>query len=115
MITKIEGENVFKGTKDCHITIPGSVVKIKGTFLPVGCSVSISPENTSYVCDDHFVYNADHTRLVRCFKEESSIVIPRSVQCIESGCFENCRPICEISFEEGSELKEIERHAVKNL
>ena len=45
MITKIEGENVFKGTKDCHITIPGSVAEIKGTFLPAGCSVSISPEN----------------------------------------------------------------------
>ena len=44
-ITKIEGQNMFKGTNVREITIPDNVARFNASFLPDGCRVCISAQN----------------------------------------------------------------------
>ena len=114
-IAVVEGEDILAGTSDCEITIPESVAYFDPTFLPDGCRVRISSENKFFVCDDHFVYSSDHKTLVRCFRSEPQVVIPRFITQIGEKCFNGCRSICAIQFEEGSELEVINSGAFTGI
>ena len=114
-IAAITGDLIFLGTNLHQLTIPDNLVRFPATFLPVGCRVSISQGNRAFACDDQFVYNIDRSKLIRCFKSTSRIVIPRFVERIGEMCFLGCKEIREIQFEPFSVLKRIEPLAFTGL
>ena len=87
VIRNIQGENVFDGTHGCHITLAPNAHQIHGCFLPDGCDVSIPQGNKWFSCDSQFIFNIRRTRLVRCFRSTSCVIVPKHVQCIGECCF----------------------------
>ena len=115
VIKEMNKGKIFHGTCGCHITLPEKLEKFEATSLPDGCHVDIADENISFVCDNHFVYSHDRSKLVRCFKGESRMVIPNSIETICDGCFAGCQSVHELVFEEGSQLTGIGKSAFKGL
>ena len=111
----IGGKRIFEGTTGCHVTIADNISKSVENLLPVGCSVSISKDNKLFVVDEPFVYSSDRTTLVRCFRNSSLVHVPRCVKKIGRYCFDGCKNISEICFENGSQLEKLSKYSFRHV
>ena len=105
---KVIGDGVFRETKLGSITIPASVVRIGyGAFQSAGLT-SLSFETGSNL----IAMYGNTDRLGYSFKENnlSSITIPKSVEYIGDSSFSQNK-LTTLTFEKGSKLKYIDRHA----
>jgi hypothetical protein len=101
------GRSAFHATGVDRLEIPAHCEILTGLSLDGLKSVTISKGNKSFILRDDFVMNLSGTALIRYFGGDERIVIKSCVEIISEGCFLHCKPVCEVSFESGSNLKEI--------
>ena len=107
IIDVIEGRDILRGTKVCHIEMPKYLRKFNPFFLPENCTLGVDKENANFVCDMPFLFNIDKSKLLCCVTNDSSIRIPKNVRIIKKNCFTLCRNLRDVFFESNSCLEKI--------
>ena len=116
-IQTIEKE-AFKLCRIESITIPSSLINLTEGWC-VGAlelsNVKVSPNNPRYrsyddqtVIGKSSIENDEFDVLVFCSRKATSITIPKFIKHIGPHCFDECKLLQSIEFEENSELQTIE-------
>ena len=94
------GQEAFNNTKIKEIYIPASVTYLNPIFI-YGNSmdkIEIDPQNQNYTSDDKFIYNKNKTKIVRYYKNDSSVVIPDGVEIVDTYGFHNKSNLNQITI-----------------
>ena len=92
------GDRAFEGCESLQeIKIPNSVKNI-GRNPFVGCECAVISNSPFFKVIDNVLYNADLTKIIYCFSEQSRIIIPPSVINIEDYAFHGCESLQEITI-----------------
>jgi hypothetical protein len=105
------GSKAFDGTSLSQIEIPSKCETLSGSSLVGVKSVTISRENPFFFVKRMMVMDKNDKKLIRYFGSESQVFIKREIEVIGEFCFCRCRSVCEVIFEEGSRLRQIEESA----
>jgi hypothetical protein len=109
------GEFVFEDCQVRKIEIPSKCESVTGGSLRGLEIVIVSGGNNSLVQKDSLIVNKRSKTLVRYFGRESLMVIENCIERIGDECFCFCRSLCEVIFESGCNLKEIDKFAFQNV
>jgi hypothetical protein len=74
-------------------------------------SISIESGNERFVLREDFLIDIVLQKLMRNFSRSSSVMIPRDIEILGSGCFSACYLLKSVSFESNSRLRRIESKA----
>jgi hypothetical protein len=88
-LTRIESSAFFDCSSLRSITIPRNLqfVDMSAFSKTSMISISITLDYLPFVVESYFLLNSLNMRLIRCFGNESRIIIPRHVQILCSSCF----------------------------
>jgi hypothetical protein len=70
-------------------------------------TISIDPVSRSFVVDGQFLLSIDRKRLIRYFRVDQSVVIPRTVEIVCSSCFHSCTLLSSVTLERGFQLGQV--------
>jgi hypothetical protein len=101
------GEYAFRCCGLRSITIPASTEEIDGSAF-VECALSeivIAPENRKFAVEGNFLITSDGTEIVRYFGLGRDVIVPLKVEVLGKSCFESCRTVENVTFENGSQLR----------
>jgi hypothetical protein len=110
------GELAFSGCNLHSITIPALTEEIPGSAF-VNCpllSMQVAPGSLNFKVEGSFLVTSDGTEIVRYFGLDSAIVVDKKVKTLRKSCFEGCKYIVQIDFEDGSELERIDAAALRD-
>jgi hypothetical protein len=93
------------------LEIPSKCQILNALSLEDVKSVTVSKENPFFAVEDEMLMSSDRKRLIRYFGSESRIVVKKEVEVIGEYCFCQRADLCDVIFENGSELKEIRDQA----
>jgi hypothetical protein len=105
------GNQAFSGSGLKAIEIPPCCEVLTGLSLADVEFVTISEKNKSFIVEDNFVVEIGGETLIRYFGKCERVLIGKTVERISDGCFYKCKSLCEVVFDIGSGLKEIEKYA----
>ena len=91
------GSEVFTFERSFNYYVPESVTSIGISAFGAG-SCTVDENNPNYSSINGVLYNKDKTILVFCPKSTESIVIPSSVERIESYAFYGCSSLTDVSI-----------------
>ncbi|MBQ8914238.1 MAG: leucine-rich repeat protein, partial [Lachnospiraceae bacterium] len=107
-------DTVFAGTKLSSVYIPKNVALVSYTAFIYSEleNIEVDPDNIIYTAIDGVLYSRDvkELHIVPC-KKTGSFVIPAEVFNVNVGAFSWCNDITDISLEDGSQLKKVDRLA----
>jgi hypothetical protein len=105
--------HAFSSSSLKSIVIPRSVIFIDGSAFSSleNFSLSIETGNGTFFVDGDFLFDLSKATIIRYFRSQSSIVIPRDVEILGSKCFYCADSVSSISFESNSRMKRIESEA----
>jgi hypothetical protein len=110
------GERAFAKSRITSITIPASTEEIDGSAF-VGCylqRITIAPGNRHFRMEGFTLVTAEGVQIVRFFGGELTVIVPAKVEILGKSCFEACNQLEGIDFENGSQLRIIDRSALSN-
>jgi hypothetical protein len=105
----------FAASGIVRLTLPAGLESLDGSAFEDSDihMVNIAPGNPHFEMRGEFLVGVRDQRLVRYFGTDSEVIVPREIAILGACCLSSCKNILSISFAEGSELKEIERDAMR--
>jgi hypothetical protein len=106
---RIIAGRAFAGCWLHTITIPASTEEVDGSAF-VDCrpwEVRVADGNPNFIVEGKMLLSHDGDRIVRYFGVESDVTVARKVGVLGKSCFEQCRDLARMIFEDGTKLRMI--------
>jgi hypothetical protein len=108
------GKGAFSKSQLISITIPASTQEIDGSAF-TGCpilKIQVAEGSRKFIVEGNLLLSSHGTKIVRYFGRERKVVLPRKVELLKKSCFAASTQIESLRFEDGSNLRRIDRYAL---
>jgi hypothetical protein len=106
---KVIGGGTFLRCKLTSITIPASTEEIDGSAF-VDCpliTIRVASGSQNFIVDGNLLLTSDGCKVVRCFGQVREVIVRATVEMLGKSCFEKCKHLERVVFENGSKLRRI--------